>query len=142
MTLAEFRESRPDLVERILADTPPEDEIAEEMPAGDESAGSEINDEHTRLRLVEDVLATRGLPGEVTDYLREQLCRVAMVADGITDDELNRLVEDHLDYLGRLSDSGMIRSVSTDDPLIPGSANAKASTFQFLGVGSAPGRNI
>lgn len=142
MTLAEFRESRPDLVERIIADTPPEDELAEEIPAEDEPSGNEFADEHTRLRLVESVITSRGLPGEVAEYLREQLCRVALVADGISDDELNKLVEDHLDYLGKLSDSGMIRSVSTDDPLTRGGVNAKASTFQFLGVGSAPGRNI
>lgn len=133
MTLAELYESRPDLVERIRRDGQSDDvrDDAEDVCHDGESS-----------RLVESALASRNLPDEVSEYLRSQLHRLAHNAKGISTDELNRMVEDHLEYLGRLAESGRIRSVSVGDPLNGSGAGAKASTFHFLGIGSPSRRNV
>ncbi len=171
MTLTELKQTRPDLVNRILDERVAENKevggteipreassdetaILPEAPAEEsatvtdelQSATESViaANETERRVIVENVLASRKLQPDVSQYLREKLSRYAFTADGITnqgviEENLNKLVEDHLAYLGRLADSGAIRSVTFSDPLDGNSGsgrttNGKASTFRFLGI--------
>jgi len=140
MTLAELKDSRPDLVERLLTELSQEEsKDRQSCSAGVPPANDKINLEP----IIEGVLSSRNLPPYISSYLREHLGSITF--NGDTDhpqvlETFEALVEKHLDYLGGLADNGMIRSISPCDHLSDKQHSAKLSTFKFLGIPSSASR--
>jgi hypothetical protein len=70
----------------------------------------------------------------VASYLRDHLANITLNGEDNPEQLLENLVEKHLDYLGGLAETGMIRSVSLTDQLSERNDATRRSTFRFLGV--------
>ncbi len=133
MTLAELRESRPDLVARL------QDENPTDEPQADENGGEMGDTEGVGSRvdvapLIEGALGSRQLPPFVATYLREHLAQLAYEPDSDMEGVIEKRIEEHLDYLGALSGMGVIRPMSVRDHLQGDGTPGRRSTFRFLGL--------
>ena len=166
MTLAELKETRPDLIDRIIGEMP-DRKVADLTdatgaanatgPAGAEDVTRAAIAELDIMPILEGVLGARNLPPYIATYLREHFKHIHLnTSTAPKQADLNgpgpsnstidptrliqQLVEQHLDYLGGLADNGMIRSLSPYDHLSDRTHSAKLSTFKFLGIPSSPSR--